>query len=123
MGYCAALDPDTWVICEYCDYEGNPATDTCDCCPEGCGDILQEDGLCPTCDAQEIYDNTAWRLWETIEVRTFTLDGEPLNMGDFMDWNQEIPLEDLRAIAALNPAESFVLGGGAAAEFTITRIN
>lgn len=57
-------------------------------------------------------------------MKTYTLDGEPINIEDFIRDNtapdvEPLPDEEIAAILALKPGEELILGGGAAAEFVI----
>lgn len=49
-------------------------------------------------------------------------DEEPCTLAEFLAVNEDLDPVDVCAIEALGPDESLVLGGGAAAEATITRV-
>jgi len=46
--YEPSLDPPDVMECRWCDRE------ECICCPSCTDNVLNDDGLCPACDAEEI---------------------------------------------------------------------
>jgi hypothetical protein len=56
-----------------------------------------------------------------IAVRRFTLDGEAVTLAELVDANRFEP-PDVDRVDALAVGEHLVLGGGAFAEFVLTRI-
>ncbi len=50
----------------------------------------------------------------------FTLDGEPLDLADFIEVN-ELESEQVAALLNLQPGETMNFGGGAAASFVLRR--
>lgn len=55
------------------------------------------------------------------DARTFTLDGQPLDLADFLAVNAESDDVDPAAIDALAVGETITYGGGAAATFILKR--
>ena len=49
------------------------------------------------------------------------LDGEPTTLEELLELNPDLPTEDVEALRALGPAGSYSLGGGASAEFVVSR--
>lgn len=48
----------------------------------------------------------------------YTLDGEPINLGEFYAAN-DLDAEEVNAIGALKPGEEHLFGGGAAPLFVL----
>lgn len=56
------------------------------------------------------------------DANTYRLNGTGIDLDDFFRDNQEgLDPEDVAAIRAMRPGDKLLLGGGAAADFTITR--
>lgn len=56
------------------------------------------------------------------DANTYRLNGQGIDLDDFFRDNQEgLDPEDVAAIRAMRPGDKLLLGGGAAADFTITR--
>lgn len=81
--------------------------------------------MCPDCEASFRGDTIPAHTFNgkpCIPGR-FTFDGEPLSILTFIEENAEtMTADDIAAIRALRPGESIIYGGGAAATFTLTRV-
>lgn len=54
--------------------------------------------------------------------KVFTLDGEPLDLADFVVVNDLEP-EQVNAIGAMEPGDEMTFGGGAGALFVLRRVS
>jgi hypothetical protein len=56
----------------------------------------------------------------TTETKRFTLDGEPVDLAEFLSDNREtFTVAEAEAIAAMAPGAQMLLGGGAGADFLL----
>ena len=53
----------------------------------------------------------------------WTIDGEPMDVGDFINANWEDLGADLEALYYCRPGESVTFGGGAWASFVVERVS
>lgn len=121
------------------DAAGNPGgitradLDTVDVRPLG----TFEDGAEIYCEGEpddvlDDEDPEGSRIWwratvERLGAPCYTLDDEPVDVEEFISDNTAddvaaITAEDIACIRALEPGEQIVMGGGAAAEFVLRRV-